>query len=323
MRGFKGRGWLASSTYHGSSAHLQDTTDEDTDEGTYHDDEVPMEVEVEVEEGDDDEGYEELAALSSTSTSRSSRRARGGQHGVKGTALAAELAGLSTSRKQTSASASAGAWGSRYGSRDPSRRGSRRGSTSDFNSKLTLTNLSGPRTPVPAAAATAGTVAEGRSGGGGRRDYFEDAAYAMSLQPRFLDGDGDGEGDDESSADETLSHAHVISLTNDARSFGFGGLVDRIMGFGSLFNLEEGGETTGTEESEGESRETIEEGRERLRAEAARRREEKARLSLRKAGEDGEGDGLAGSGGGDGKGGWSDAAWLLSVAGRAIWSDGV
>jgi len=176
------------------------------------------------------------------------------------------------------------------------------------------------RTPVPAAAAgVAGSIADrGGCGEGRRRDYFEDAAYAMSLRPRFLDGDGDGEGDDESSADEILSPAHTISLT-DARSFGLGGLVDRIMGFGSLFNLEEsGGETTGTEESEGE---TVEQGRERLKIEAARRRQEKARLSLRKAGEDGEGDRVVGNGGGDGKGGWRDAAWLLSVAGRAIWSD--
>jgi len=293
VRGSKGQAWLASSTYRGSSSHLQDTTDEDEDE---------------------DEGYEELAALSSSSKRHQV------EEGVQGPALAAELAALGSPRMNT------GAWGSRYGSRDPSRRGSRRGSTSDFNSNLTLTSLSGLRTPVPAAAeGVAGSNADRAGCGEGRgRDYFEDAAYAMSLQPRFLDGDGDGdsEGDDESSADETLSPAHAISLT-DARSFGLGGLVDRIMGFGSLFNLEEsGGETTGTEESEGES---VEQGRERLRIEAARRRVEKARLSFRAAEREGEGGGLrqGQSEDRDAEGGWRDAAWLLSVAGRAIWSDGV
>ncbi|TKA24725.1 hypothetical protein B0A50_05713 [Salinomyces thailandicus] len=164
-------------------------------------------------------------------------------------------------------------WGSRYGSRSASRRTSRRGSMSQFQ-------------PTPLAAPGLSDV----------ESYFGSDALGGQTEPDFLDfNPGDG-------ADEN----EVARLTGE-RSFGLGGIVDRIMGF-NLFKVDEGQETT-------EDEEEVEKGVEsddasRMAAELKRRREEKERLTAlppapRDAGEEGQG-------------GWQDAAWLLSVASKAL-----
>lgn len=174
-------------------------------------------------------------------------------------------------------------WGSRYGSRTGSRRTSRRGS-------VTLTT--GSRTPL----ATATLVPDGG-------DYFDSIPDSLAIEPDFVD--EENESQDEASLNR-LAETHA---------FGVGGIIDRIMNL-SLFSVEEKEEATEDDDVK-DGDETEEQARERREAEKKRKREEKEKLVQRSAvgsGEDGR-EGDAGEGGG----GWvSDAAWLLSVASKAI-----
>ncbi|KAI7366977.1 hypothetical protein KC336_g21248, partial [Hortaea werneckii] len=102
----------------------------------------------------------------------------------------------------------------------------------------------------------------------------------------------------------------LARLTSE-KSFGLGRLVDQIMGF-NLFKVEEGQESTDDDDDpvDERQRDELTDAASRVAAEAKRRREEKARLTAlppapRDVGEEGQG-------------GWQDAAWLLSVASKAL-----
>lgn len=221
----KGQSWLASRDSSTSLAHL------DSD--------------------DDDEGYEEMAAMSASN---------------------ANLQPLDSTSSAVAPRVKSPMWGSRYGSRSASRRTSRRGSRTDFH-----TPLAWP------------------SGHDGSADYFDEDALAVPTEPDFVDPD-EGDGADES---------EVAKLT-DERSFGLGGIVDRLMGF-NLFNVEEREETTDDEADKGND--TEHEAKGRAATEAKRKLEEKERLTSPPAPTaDAE----------QGDGGWQDAAWLLSVASKAM-----
>ena len=168
-------------------------------------------------------------------------------------------------------------WGSRYGSRTASRRTSRRGS-------LSLTT--GSRTPLA-------TAEQDRAA-----DYFAEDNMSP-IEPDFVDEEEEASIQDEATA---------ASLVEN-RSFGLGGLVDRLMNF-NLFKVEEREE--GTEDEVEHLSETEEEARKRMAAENRRKREEKERLTSSQVQREGN------EGPAQGDGGWSDAAWLLSVASKAI-----
>ena len=169
-----------------------------------------------------------------------------------------------------------GKWGSRFGSRSVSRRTSRRGSAT------------GSRTPL------AGIVSQDVIAG-----YFDNESLAIPAEPDFVDAEDEIDGHDE---------AEVARLTKD-RSYGLGGIVDRLMGF-NMFSVPEHEETTDTEGERENETET--EAQQRREAEAKRKRDEKDKLVAPQAPRS------AGEGGGQAEGGWQDAAWLLSVASRAM-----
>lgn len=192
-----------------------------------------------------------------------------------------ELAALSTSTSTTILQHAddeltpihtrSGGWGSRYGSRAGSRRTSRRGSFT--NSRAALA----PFTTVDKSGAS--------------MDEFS----AIAIEPDFVDAD------EESSQDE-------ISGSADGKSFGFGGVVDRLMNF-NLFKVEEREETT--DDEFGHVSETDAEAAKRMAAENRRKRDEKSKLLERERLGNGQGAASA-------EDGWSDAAWLLSVASKVI-----
>nr|OQO31909.1 hypothetical protein B0A51_01104 [Rachicladosporium sp. CCFEE 5018] len=166
------------------------------------------------------------------------------------------------SRPRTAASTSVTprpqTWGSRFGSRPASRRTSRRGSVSRT-----------PGVPVAESSAT----------------YFDHPALNEVSSPTSS-----------RSASPDVNEAELEALTQN-QATGFGGLVDRVMGF-SIF---------GTAESE-ESGADTELDRQRNRDQAVpRRRAQLPPPPARQNTAEGEQVGL-----------WEDAAWLLSVAGRAL-----
>ena len=164
-------------------------------------------------------------------------------------------------------------WGSRYGSRSASRRTSRRGS------------FAGPRTP------SAGLSHLDVSAG-----YFDDE-LAMPVEPDFVTAEDVDEGDESA----------LSRLTGD-RSFGLGGIVDRLMGF-HLFKVEEREEVT-EDESEGGAQ-TEGGAKERLAVKNRHRREEKEKLTAPRPAPGRDEAAL-------GNAGWQDAAWLLGVASKAM-----
>ncbi|KXL51255.1 MAG: hypothetical protein FE78DRAFT_26665 [Acidomyces sp. 'richmondensis'] len=171
------------------------------------------------------------------------------------------------------------AWGSRYGSRSGSRRTSRRGS------------LAGIRTPVAGPGGQDGTLG-----------YFDQVpAAALATEPDFVDPDEDNPDDDD-------DERHVFRLTGQ-RSFGLGGIVDRLMGF-NLFNVDEREEIT--EDEAEQTTETADEAKERMAAENRRKREAKVSLTAPPP------DPVDRNADGQGEGGWQDAAWLLSVATKVM-----
>jgi hypothetical protein len=223
----KGQSWLSTRPSATSFAQMQDSTD------------------------DDDEGYEEMAALS-TSTTR----------------LADD--------ELTPVNTRTGGWGSRYGSRSGSRRTSRRGSLT-----------AGSRTPLAPLKTLNGS-----------EEFFEE--YSPSpVEPDFVDSEEELDSQDEA----------AMARITEGNSFGLGGMVDRLMNF-NLFKVEEKEETT---DDEGGiiGPETEEQATLRRAAEAKRKKEAKENLAARRANaEAGRAE--------QGEGGWSDAAWLLSVASKVI-----
>ena len=114
---------------------------------------------------------------------------------------------------------------------------------------------------------------------------------------------------------ENLQDQLEIERLTESNSFGLGNLVDRIMNF-NLFKVDEGQETADDDAAALPSSicETAEEARQRMEAEMKRRRDEKEKLVSRPPpaplGENNDAPGE--------NGGWQDAAWLLSVATKAM-----
>jgi hypothetical protein len=133
-------------------------------------------------------------------------------------------------------------------------------------------------------------------------DYFGEDTLSH-IEPTFLD-----EGEE---VDEGHDEAAVAGFVQN-RSFGLGGLVDRVMNF-NIFKVEEREEST--EDEIDQVSETEEQARARMAAESKRKREEKEKLVNRSVPQDAD---RVDRGDGQGEGGWSDAAWLLSVASKVI-----
>ncbi|TKA49160.1 hypothetical protein B0A54_01236 [Friedmanniomyces endolithicus] len=224
----KGQSWLASRNSSTTLTHLESDGDED------------------------DEGYEEMAALSASNV-------RSG--------------GPSAALSPSASRVKSPMWGSRYGSRSASRRTSRRGS------------FTGTRTPLAAPGILDMT------------SYFTGDPLGVPIEPDFVIAEADdGEGRNEEGEVARLSDQH---------SYGLGGIVDRLMHF-NLFSVAERDEIVTDEE---DRRTGTENERDQRRAAGAKQKRNEGRVVVPPAP----------SGGGEqGEGGWQDAAWLLSVASKAI-----
>lgn len=193
-------------------------------------------------------------------------------------ALSASQARSGTALGPTSARIRSPAWGSRYGSRSGSRRTSRRGS------------VTSQRTPL------AMTTAQPEGG-----DYFNCSSLVAPVQVEFDDPEEEG-------TQETDPEREVARLSKTG-SYGVGGIVDRLMNF-NLFSVSEHEEATTDDEHR--ANRTDDETKERHAAEAKRAYEKAERrpaVPPAPSGNDQDGDQAR----------WQDdAAWLLSVASKAI-----
>ena len=149
--------------------------------------------------------------------------------------------------------------------------------------------------------------------------YFD---AALGAGPDFVDAEieveeeeGERIGDVEEGEDEE------VRMLARQKGFGFGGFVDRLVGW-TLFNVDEDREESEREDGKPEEPQEI---AARRRAELKRRRELLERTASssalaaqreRAAAEEEEQMPVA-TGDGD-QGGWQDAAWLLSVASKVI-----
>jgi hypothetical protein len=131
------------------------------------------------------------------------------------------------------------------------------------------------------------------------RSYFNEDPLAAPLEADFViaEPDESEDGDDE---DE-------VARLSDQRGHGVGGIVDRLMNF-NLFSVQESGETTTDEET---SQETEDLRTSRVGSEAKRKQEEKDRMTRPPAPPEDRSQALE-------EGAWQDAAWLLSVASKAM-----
>lgn len=207
----------------------------------------------ESETDEDDDQYEEMAALSASTAKLQLASFDGG----------------------SPVSTRVSRWGSRYGSRSASRRTSR------------IASPVGTRTPRRADAP----------------GYFDDYQLELTVErPGFLSPD---------ERRDDFQEQMEIEKLGESNSFGLGNFVDRIMNF-NLFKGEEGQETTDDETANAD--ETPEDAERRREAEMKRRREEKEKLVSQPPPAP---LGGANEAPGDG-GGWKDAAWLLSVASKAM-----
>jgi hypothetical protein len=173
---------------------------------------------------------------------------------------------------------------SRVNSRVPSTRVSRRGSRVGSRADLAMSS--------PVAS---------------RHSFDLPAFDSRFMEPDFVEADAESSGDEE----------EVARLARE-RGFGLGGWMDRLIGW-SLFAVEEDGEGSSSEDEDTEefleANLTREEWKARREAETRRRKAEREAIiaaSARNAHVDDappppqEGDG------------WQDAAWLLSVASKAL-----
>ncbi|KIW05167.1 uncharacterized protein PV09_03718 [Verruconis gallopava] len=174
---------------------------------------------------------------------------------------------------------------SRVGSRAPSARTSRRGSLAAGGSRVGFMTSMDGKTPGSVVAS------EG---------YFDDVADIA--EPDFVDPDEDGIVDDEE-----------VSRLAKQKSFGFGRLIDRMVGF-SLFNVDEDAEEVEDDESELSKEEALK----RKQAALKRRREELAKAAESSAYATRRADQIEPAKQGE-EGGWQDAAWLLSVASKVLY----
>ncbi len=187
---------------------------------------------------------------------------------------------------------------SRVGSRVPSARQSRRGSR--VGSRIDLA-MSG----IPSAR------------------HSLDLSVDDAIEPDFVEADDDGPDDEE----------EVARLARE-RGFGLGGWVDKLIGW-TLFDVDEDGEVESSSDEEGEDHPRAEDGRSRSmttedkrlmrEVEAKRRKMEResiiASSALRKPEKMEGGEvrlDVPKPPEGQEAGGWQDAAWLLSVASKAL-----
>jgi len=185
----------------------------------------------------------------------------------------------------------ASARASRAGSARTSRRASRAGSRAD------LTYL----TPMSGNLAAGGDFFGGFAGG----------ASTVLTGPDFVDAE-DGKEEEVDSGDEEErmeEEAEVARLTSD-RGFGLGSMVDRLIGW-TLFDVREDRSAAEDEDAPAGK----EEGQRKARAEDARITGKPQGPKTETSGEPTDEDGEKG---GEAAGGWSDAAWLLSVASKII-----
>ncbi|KAF1981113.1 hypothetical protein K402DRAFT_408669 [Aulographum hederae CBS 113979] len=202
--------------------------------------------------------------------------------------------------------------GSRAGSRVVSARNSRRGSRVSMQQQ----QMAGAMTPL------AGGLIAGAEG------YFDNPPSA-GIEPDFVDPMSPNLSSDEDDNDEE----EVARLATEGRGYGLGGIVDRLMGW-SLFSV---GEEGASDAEEDEEDLTVEQVRKKRAMEVQRRKTELERLSRVQSPvtpRAGQGN-VAGGQGADGEregevvvppppedgqqeGGWSDAAWLLSVASKVL-----
>lgn len=198
-------------------------------------------------------------------------------------ALSASTAKLERFAQGESHSPRASRWGSRYGSRSASARTSRYGSPV------------GTRTPRPHREASG---------------YFDDhqngySAAMLEMQERAFK-----EHPYPPEFSEDQAEVDRISGNN---SFGLGSVVDRLMNFRVFGAPADGGETTDDEAGRdgADDTETEDEAKDRMAREMQRRKIEKEKLvALPPAPVEGKGEAQVG--------GWQDAAWLLSVATKAM-----
>ena len=175
---------------------------------------------------------------------------------------------------------------SRVGSRAPSAKTSRRGSMVASGSRVGFMTSMDAKTP--------GSLA-------GNEGYFDNIDDVIA-EPDFVDLEGDSTDDEE------------VSRLARQRGFGFGGLVDRLVGF-SLFNVDEDAEETEDDGAELSKEEALK----KKQAALKKRREELAKAAsnsaeaMKRAEHDVEPAKKAD------EGGWHDAAWLLSVASKVLY----
>lgn len=203
--------------------------------------------------------------------------------------------------------------GSRIHSRVPSARNSRRGSRVNSRADLFMSPGGGAKTP---SARHSFEI-----------DDIDERAFEQQQEgPDFVD-------DDESDGDEE----EIARLARE-RGFGFGGWMDRLIGW-TLFSVDEDGETSDDNEDEDDDtgsgefkfrpeNMTKEELRLRREVEAKRRKLERESIIAASAlkGADTETSPVDGPEGVTGRekppnedaGGWQDAAWLFSVASKVI-----
>lgn len=188
---------------------------------------------------------------------------------------------------------------SRMGSRLPSARQSRRGSRVGSRADLLM---------------TAGSARQSLD--------FDELDEGRFVEPDFVDQDDESDGDEE----------EIARLARD-RGFGLGGWMDKLIGW-TLFSVDEDGEgSSSSSEDEDESYQaanmTKEELQLRREVEAKRRKLEREAIIAASAlkaqqkeseqsQEGGPVSGVNGAQRSPEEGGWQDAAWLLSVASKAM-----
>jgi hypothetical protein len=179
---------------------------------------------------------------------------------------------------------------SRVGSRVPSARQSRRGSRVGSRIDIAMSGLPSARQSL-------------------------DMDVEEAIEPDFVEADQEGPDDEE----------EVARLARE-RGFGLGGWMDALIGW-TLFSVDEDGEVSSEEEEQQTSNLTKDEARLMREVEAKRRKMEResiiAASAVRaqdKAGEDGGEVKIDVPKPPEGQeaGGWNDAAWLLSVASKAL-----
>ncbi|KAF1926081.1 uncharacterized protein M421DRAFT_94214 [Didymella exigua CBS 183.55] len=213
------------------------------------------------------------------------------EHDARSAADGAELAVLSPRLSRAGSRMQ-----SRVGSRAPSARQSRRGSRAGSRLDLAMSGLPSAR-------------------------HSLDLDGSEAIEPDFVDFDGVDDGPDD--------EEEIARLARE-RGFGLGGWMDALIGW-TLFSVDEDGEASSDDEDRQPPHLTSDEARLLREVDAKRRKMERESIIAASALKvhDRPGDKSGDEGGevridvprppeGQEAGGWSDAAWLLSVASKAL-----